>query len=27
MFILVLSANLFADRVRQVFDPKGDEDA
>jgi peptide/nickel transport system permease protein len=27
MFILVLSANLFADRVRQVFDPKGDTDA
>ena len=27
MFILVLSANLFADRVRQVFDPKGDEDS
>lgn len=27
MFVLVLSANLFADRVRQVFDPKGDEDA
>jgi len=26
MFILVLSANLFADRVRQVFDPKGDTD-
>ncbi len=25
MFILVLSANLFADRVRQVFDPKGDD--
>ena len=23
MFILVLSANLFADRVRHVFDPKG----
>ncbi|MBT3195668.1 MAG: ABC transporter permease [Candidatus Ruthia sp.] len=27
MFILVLSANLFADRVRQVFDPKGDDNA
>ena len=27
MFILVLSANLFADRVRQVFDPKGDTEA
>ena len=27
MFILVLSANLFADRVRHVFDPKGDSNA
>jgi peptide/nickel transport system permease protein len=27
MFGLVLSANLFADRVRQVFDPKEGEDA
>ena len=27
MFILVLSANLFADRVRHVFDPKGGSNA